>query len=700
MPLESAGLSSWLESLAPGYNQEEIEFIRRAADYAANHGGEVPLPDGETALSHAIQAASILAEMHLDYEVVAASMLLYCADIDPAFGEGIGSLVEGVMRFSSIELAEMEKGEIEGFRKMLLAIVQDIRVVLIKLADQLQTLRYLVGGEDLDMRLRVAIETRDIYAPLANRLGIWQIKWELEDLAFRILNPEIYKKIASLLDEKRIDRGIFIETAISELRDELEAAGIRGEISGRPKHIYSIYKKMQRKNLGFDAIYDVRAIRVLVEDVKDCYAVLGIVHDIWTPIPGEFDDYIAKPKDNGYSSLHTGVIGPEGKALEVQIRTYDMHRSSEMGVAAHWRYKEGGKRDARFEEKLVWVRKLLGWRDESSEASDLAKEGRDGLFQDSVYVLTPQGKVIDLPRDATPIDFAYHVHTDLGHRCRGAKVDGAIVPLNHALKTGQRVEIIAAKQGGPSLDWLNPEQGFVKSSRARAKIRQWFNSRNIEASVAQGRLQVERELKRSGRSGFSLDKMAEHFKFSKLDDFLAEVDRGGVSRRQIQLFLRDGTAEPDENIPVVRSRAAHGSGEVLIVGVDKLLTLIAKCCKPVPPDEIVGFVTRGRGVMIHRRSCSNVAHLDEARLLDAQWGIGDGRFSVDVAIEASDRQGLLRDISDVLSREKINVTATRTISRKDRASMHFTLEVSDLGQLRKVLGLITEVPGVVHAARR
>lgn len=696
-PRES--LSIWLESLAPRYSQDEIEFMRRAADYAAGHCGDLLLPHGEAALSHAMLTASILAEMHLDFEVVTAGLLLPCREVGDAFGSGIASLVQGVVRFTSIEIEKIEHGELEGLRKMLLAVVQDIRVILIMLADQLQSLRYLVGGDNFDMRLKAAVETRDIYAPLANRLGIWQIKWELEDLSFRILEPETYKHIASLLDEKRTGREKFIEAAIAELKGALDAAGIRGEISGRPKHIYSIYKKMQRKNLGFDAIYDVRAIRVLVEEVKDCYAVLGIVHDIWTPIPGEFDDYIAKPKENGYSSLHTGIIGPEGKALEVQIRTYGMHQSSEMGIAAHWRYKEGGRRDSRFEEKIVLLRKLLGWRDDLSETSNPAKAVGDDFFQDTVYILTPQGKIIDLSKGSTPVDFAYHVHTDLGHRCRGAKVDGAIVPLDTPLKTGQRVEIIAAKQGGPSLDWLNPEQGFAKSSRARTKIRQWFNNRNFEASVAQGRLQVDRELRRSGRSGFSLEKMADHFKFAKLDDFLVEVGRGSITSRQIQSFLREETIAP-EKVPVPRSHASPGSGDVLIVGVDKLLTLLAKCCKPAPPDEIVGFVTRGRGVMIHRKSCTNVAHLDQARLLDAQWGGGEAKFAVDIGIDAQDRQGLLRDISDVLSREKINVTATRTLSRKDRANMLFTLEVSDLGQLRKVLGLIMEVPGVVHAARR
>lgn len=687
---EPADLSSWIESISSGYAPHEVESIRLAAQYAATH--DEFLDNGERLLEHALSCASILAGMHMDCEVLQAALLLHCSKDTGSFGEGVAGLVEGVSRFSSFDVEEIV--DLEGMRRLLLAIVQDIRVVLLKLADQLQSLRHLAGCDDEEARKKAAHKTRDIYAPLANRLGIWQIKWELEDLSFRILEPVIYRKIAKQLDEKRLDREKFIETSISELKEALHSAGIRGEISGRPKHIYSIYKKMQRKNLSFEGIYDVRAIRVLVDSVKDCYAVLGIVNDLWTPIPGEFDDYIAKPKENGYSSLHTGVIGSEGKALEVQIRTYEMHDASEMGVAAHWRYKEGGKRDFKFEEKLVWLRKLLGWRDDLGESANIASEG---LFADSIYVLTPQGKVIDLPKDATPIDFAYHVHTDLGHRCRGAKVDGAIVPINTPLQTGQRVEIIAAKQGGPSMDWLNPDQGFARSSRARAKIRQWFNSRNFEASVASGRHLVEQELKRSGKSGFSLEKMAGHFGFSKLDDFLVEAARGSITRRQIQSLLRDDEPE-QEKTPVLRRREAPG--EVLVVGVDKLLTQLGKCCRPVPPDEIIGFVTKGRGVMIHRKSCTNVAHLDPERLLDAAWGGPGGKYTAEIHIEASDRQGLLRDISDVLARERVNVTATRTVSRKDRASMRFTVQVTDLAELRKVLVLIGEVKGVMQASRR
>ncbi len=695
IPRESTGLSGWLESLSDRYSPQEIESIQQAALIAAR--SDMLLESGETAFDHAIQVASMLAGMQLDGETILAGLLLHSGEHPEK--EGVKRLVEGVMRFSSFDRMGSENGDLEGLRKMLLAIVDDIRVVLIKLADELQSLRHLAASEDRERRLKAAIETRDIYAPLANRLGIWQIKWELEDLSFRILEPEIYRKIAKLLDEKRLDREKFIETAVSELKEALEGAGIDGEISGRPKHIYSIYKKMQRKNLGFEGIYDVRAIRVLVRDMKDCYAVLGIVHDIWIPIPGEFDDYIAKPKENGYSSLHTGVLGPEGKALEVQIRTVDMHRSSEMGIAAHWHYKEGGRRDFRFEEKLMLLRKLLGWQQELGESSNLPEGIREGLFRDAIYVLTPQGKVIDLPKDGTPVDFAYHVHTALGHRCRGARVDGAIVPLNTPLKTGQRVEIIAAKEGGPSLDWLNPEQGFVRSGRARAKIRQWFNSRNAESSLAQGRHFLEKELKRAGRSGISLDKMASHFKFHKLEDFLMESGRGNISRRQIQSFLREEVEAPQKT-PALKSRTAKGSGEVLVVGVDKLMTVLAKCCKPMPPDEIVGFVSRGKGVVIHRKSCINVPHLDQARLLEAQWGMSAGKFPAEIQITASDRQGLLRDISDILARERVNVTATRTMSSRENANMRFTLEVSDLAELRRLLSMIGDVPGVVQASRR
>ncbi|MGA0033496.1 MAG: RelA/SpoT family protein, partial [Burkholderiales bacterium] len=467
-------------------------------------------PD-EAVIAHAQGLVEALSALGMDHESVAAAMLLPALRGNPElqralrdeFGATVAELADGVIRMSEIGALssralsaarpEAQAAQLEALRKMLLAMVQDVRIVLIKLADHLQDLRAAVRSADPAERAAVAGLTRDIFAPLANRLGVWQIKWELEDLALRVLEPETYQRIARLLDEKRNDRERYIENVIAILKGEIARAGIAAEISGRPKHIASIQRKMVTKAIGFEGLYDVRAVRVLVDDVKDCYAVLGIVHSLWSPLPKEFDDYIAKPKANNYRSLHTAVIGPDGKSVEVQIRTHQMHRYSELGVAAHWRYKEGGRQDRGYEEKIAWLRQVLEWKDEVRDTGELAEQFRTGLFEDSVYVLTPQGRVVDLPKGATPIDFAYHVHTELGHRCRGAKVDGVMVPLNTELANGQQVEILAAKQGGPSRDWLNAQLGFLKSAAARSKVRQWFNKQNLEADIAQGRALLDRE---------------------------------------------------------------------------------------------------------------------------------------------------------------------------------------------------------------
>jgi GTP pyrophosphokinase len=545
--------------------------------------------------------------------------------------------------------------------------------------------------------------TRDIYAPLANRLGVWQIKWELEDLAFRVLEPATYKRIARQLDEKRVDRERYIEGVMAVLRGELARAGVAADITGRPKHIYSIYKKIQRKGVDFETLHDVRAVRILVDSVRDCYAVLGMVHNLWSPIPREFDDYIAKPKSNDYRSLHTAVIGPDGKAVEVQIRTHEMHQHSELGVAAHWRYKEGARHDKSYDEKIAWLRQILDWKDEIADANELAEQFKTGLFEDTVYVLTPQGRVIDLPKDATPIDFAYHVHTELGHRCRGAKVDGAMVSLNTPLQNGQQVEIIAAKQGGPSRDWLNSQLGYLRSQGARTKVRQWFNRQNFETEVTQGRAVLDKELQRHGMTGINLDKLAADLGHSKLNDFLAALGRGEIGPKLMQDALR-GDAQPAQPavspVPVRKPRAANKSS-VLVVGIDKLLTVMAKCCKPAPPEPIIGFVTRGRGITVHRADCASVRRLDPERRVTAEWGEAEGAsFAVEVEIEAVDRTGLLRDILEVLSREHINVTATKTASRDLSARMRFSLEIANLDQLQHALQLIREVRGVMRALRR
>ncbi len=709
-------IAGWLVALGADYAGSDVALLGRVLEWIAPQAAGHTLPGGEPMLPHAVNTALILREFKLDAECLAASLLAQVAVTHAAvlairdqFGARVAELVEGVARMAMIESLSRhasrgseQAAQLEGLRKMLLAMVQDVRVVLVKLADHVQTLRYVVKCDDVQLRHDMARLALDIFAPLANRLGVWQLKWELEDLALRILEPETYRRIAKLLDEKRGDRERHIDQVIARLRAELARAGIEAEISGRPKHIYSIYNKMRRKGIDFDALYDVRAVRVLVGDVRDCYAALGSVHSLWTPLPKEFDDYIAKPKSNDYRSLHTAVLGPEGKPLEIQIRTFEMHGHAELGVAAHWRYKEGSRRDSGHDGRIAWLRQIVEWKDEVADAGELAAQLKSELFEDTIYVLTPQGRVIDLPQDATPIDFAYHVHTDLGHRCRGAKVDGAMVPLNTPLRNGQQVEILAGKQGGPSRDWLNPALGFLKSAGARGKVRQWFNRQNHEASVAQGRAVVDRELQRHGMTGMNLDKLAQQFEFDKLNDFLAEVGRGEIGPRQLQTALRAETPAPAvaDDQPLVRKPRAQPGG-ILVVGVDKLLTVPAKCCKPAPPDAIVGFVSRGRGVTIHRKGCANVARLSAERLVAADWGVSpDATFPVDIVVEADDRTGLLRDITEILSRERINVTATNSASRDAAARMLLTVEISNLDQLNRMLVLIREVRGVAHAARR
>jgi GTP pyrophosphokinase len=585
-------------------------------------------------------------------------------------------------------------------RKMVLGMVEDVRVVLIRLASRTQTLRWFAKNETPE-RAAYARETLDIYSPLANRLGVWQLKWELEDLSFRYLEPELYKRIAGMLDERRVERERYIAAAIETLARELAAAGVKGEITGRPKHIYSIWNKMRAKSLDFSQLYDVRALRVIVPEVKECYTVLGIVHNLWQPIPREFDDYISRPKGNLYQSLHTAVVGPAGKTLEVQIRTEEMHRQAEFGVASHWQYKEKAKTSKHFERKIAWLRELLAWRD---EVADWANSTRRAQLDDTVYVLTPQGKVIDLPAGSTPVDFAYALHTDLGHRCRGARVDGQIVTLDRPLASGQRVEIVSAKSGGPSRDWLNPERGYVKSPRARQKIRQWFNARQLAETLATGRAAVEKELRREGAMQASLEELAARLGFAKPDELFAAVARDEVNLRQLHSALRElKGAEPAPRAePPRKPRAARSSESVLVVGMDRLMSQLARCCKPLPPDALRGFVTRGKGVSVHREDCPSLKRLAERhpeRLIEAEWGRGEGRYTVDLVVTAADRRGLLRDIGDALAREKINVTAVRTQTRDDLAFMRFTFEVADLGQLKRAAALVRELKGVIRVAR-
>jgi GTP pyrophosphokinase len=721
-------LSGWLASAGAHLAPADREALRGVLDFVAPLYGERRLPSGATVFDHALGTAGLLAGLHLDQEALAAALLSHCYAVEPAaaaklkdrFGGPVAALAEGVMRMGQMGMLssapgasahpEERSGQLEALRKMLLAMVQDVRVVVIKLADHVQALREAVRQPDSASRKTAAQLGRDIFAPLANRLGVWQLKWELEDLSLRILDPAAYQRIARLLDEKRADRERYLENVIAILRGELARAGIEAEVTGRPKHIFSIHEKMRKKGADFEAVYDVRAVRVLARDVRDCYAVLGLVHNLWSPIPKEFDDYIAKPKSNQYRSLHTGVTGPEGKALEVQIRTQEMHRDSELGVAAHWRYKEGSRRDRGYDEKIAWLRQVLEWKDQIRDHADLAEQFRTGLFTDTIYVLTPQGRVIDLPRGATAIDFAYHVHTELGHRCRGAKVNGAMVPLNTPLANGQQVEVVAARQGGPSRDWLNPVLGYVASPGARAKVRQWFNRQNLETAIAQGRAVVEKELQRLGMTALNLEKLAAHLGFPASADFLAEVGRGEIGQRQLQQAIREMGSDPNPgkmgsdpiSVPVARRpRGTPGRGSVLIVGVDKLLTIPAKCCRPAPPDAIVGFITRGRGVTIHRAGCVNVRRLAGERVVAAAWGESAGAtYPVDIDVHAADRRGLRREIVDALTRERINVIASASAAADGVARLRFTLEVADLNQLQRALVLVREVRGVTRAARR
>jgi GTP pyrophosphokinase len=726
----------WLQDVGERLAPADRALLGRALAVALEVYTGRTRPDGEPLLTHCREVASILASLRMDAETLAAGLLSGVPEAVGAHEEllrervapAVASLVEGVARMAQIQglRSKVEAGsrpadraaQLESLRKMLLAMVQDIRVVLLVLAGQTQRLRYLAGHGDAPARASAARDTLDLFAPLANRLGVWQLKWELEDLALRCSAPDTYKSIARQLDEKRTDREAFIARIIAQLQAELGKAGIQGEITGRPKHIYSIYRKLSRKDLTLTELFDIRGVRVLVHDVKDCYAVLGLVHSLWTPLPREFDDYIAKPKPNSYRSLHTAVVGPDGKVLEVQIRTYEMHQQCEYGVAAHWRYKEQGGRqpgkrgEADADERIAWLRQILDWRDGLASVADLAEHFRTGLFEDTVYVLTPQGRVIDLPRGSTPVDFAYHVHSELGHRCRGAKVDGEMVPLNRALDNGQTVEILAAKSGGPSRDWLNAELGYLHSSRARAKVRQWFNSQNLEAALAQGRQLVEKLLQREGMTALALDKLASHLHFARLEDFLAAVGRTELTTRQLSVAVQElvhpkvpAPASAEAPPPIVQPAgrpAPAGRGDILVVGVDKLLTALARCCRPAPPDAIIGFVTRGKGVSIHRRACANVARLPQDRLIEAQWGADAerGSFPVDVEVDAGSDADLMRGLLDLLAREKVRVLAARTSGREPQAHLHFTLEIGGLEPLRRLLAQMRELSGVISARRR
>ena len=662
----------------------------------------------------------LLAMLGCDAQTQAAALWFELARVDPVLWAEQGSrlpaelqrLVGGQQAAEQVWALHAQRapeGAAEGLRRLLLAIVRDLRVVFVLLARQLARMR-AAAALPAEQAAALARLTRDIHAPLANRLGIWQLKWELEDLAFRFLQPDVYKRIASLLDERRTDREGFIRDALTELQQALAAAGIHAELAGRPKHIYSIWKKMQRKELDFSDLYDIRAVRVLVDNVTDCYAALGVVHARWPHLPGEFDDYIARPKANGYRSLHTAVLGPAGRTLEVQIRTHEMHRANELGVAAHWRYKEGGSGDAEFEAKIAWMRKLLEPRGEDDNA--LAADLQTELLEDRVYLLTPKGEVFDLARGATVLDFAYMVHTEVGHRCRGAKVNGRIVPLTFQPQSGDRVEILTTKVADPSRDWLSPHHGYLHTARARDKVRAWFRRIAHDANLAVGRGMFERELKRLALTTAEVAKLPAHFHLKNQDEMLVALALGEITPGQIARVLQEAQSpevnrsEVTQSGPPVAARPATLDHDALsIEGIGNLLTTLARCCQPLPGDHVRGFITRGRGVSVHRADCGSLARLarlDPDRVIEVSWGSAASQaYQVDVEIRGYDRKGLQKDVTSVISNAATHIIASssRMFARTGEVEMRFTLRVRDIEQLSTLLGKLHALPNVVEARR-
>ena len=739
-------------ALAAGMVGEDSALLRRALDWLEPQVRDRVTASGEPVLGHAAGTARVLAAMQTDAPTRAAALLIAApagdspgqADaVSAAFGPEVGRLVQGtraLLRLGTIaggasQAAADSAAQKEMLRKMLLAMAADLRIVLIRLASRLQTLRWHAASK-VPCDPAFARETLDLYAPLANRLGIWQVKWEMEDLAFRFTDPARYKEIASLLEEKRVERETFITQTIDTLTSSLAKMGITAEVSGRPKHIYSIWNKMRNKHVDFSQLFDLRALRVIVEDERACFTALGLVHELWVPIPEEFDDYISRPKPNGYRSLHTVVADASARPFEVQIRTRAMHEFAEHGMAAHWRYKEAGARggqvsaSGQYDRQLSWMRQLLAWNNEATRAAPIeddaasggsasakqdvrsAKAKGTGAEEDRIYVLSPQARVIELPAGSTAVDFAYYLHSDLGHRCRGARIDGQMVPLQTPLQTGQTVEVIAAKSGGPSRDWLNPQLGFLASARARAKVRAWFNAIELQQRITQGQALVEKELQRLGKTAVNLEHLAQQLGFARADDLYVAAAKEEFSLRQIDAVFQPQQPEqelrPEEFVshaPRPDSVTQSGKSGVLVVGVGSLMTQLARCCRPAPPDDIRGFVTRGRGVSIHRADCPSYAALvarQPERVIDVAWGVTTGAtvYPVDLIIHAQDRPGLLRDLSEVFSRLRLNVIGVNTQSKASLAHMGFTVEIHDGAELSRAISALSDVAGVISAVRR
>ncbi|MCC7370013.1 MAG: bifunctional (p)ppGpp synthetase/guanosine-3',5'-bis(diphosphate) 3'-pyrophosphohydrolase [Chloroflexi bacterium] len=716
--------SALLEQVSTYLTPSDVDAVRRAFEFARDaHEGQLR-ESGDPYITHPLAVTETVAELQLDATTVIAALLhdvaedcdVSIADLETRFGPEVARLVDGVTKLSRVPWFH-ENGEqvfqpvdkqtiwAESMRKMFLAMADDIRVVLIKLADRLHNMRTL-DARPVEKRRRVAQETMDIYAPLAARLGIGQIKWQLEDLSFRHLEPSIYKEIAGQLSNRRVEREEYIARVISRLREELESVGVQADITGRPKHIYSIYRKMRSRQADISQIYDLLAVRVLVDTLPECYSVLGQVHALWRPMPGQFDDYIANRKESGYQSLHTTVVALEGHPLEIQIRTSEMHQVAEYGVAAHWRYKEGRRQDGHFDAKVAWLRQLMDWqRDVAQGAQAFVDSLRTDVFQEQVYVFTPRGEIKEMAEGATPLDFAYRVHTDVGHQCVGAKVNGRMVPLDHELQNGDIVEVITARGSkGPSRDWLNPNLGYVKTANAREKIRQWFRKQQRGENVTRGREAVEKELKRLSFDNVKLEDVATTFKYEKLDDFLAAVGYGDIHPHQVAMRIGSEFKPPHDvdEAPTLRRATIPSTSAIRVLGVGDLLTRLANCCNPVPGDDIIGYITRGKGVTVHRRACASVKNeQDQERLVQVDWGsTGASMFPVTVRVEAWDRVGLARDVAALLADEGLSMTAQTAVVHKDQtATVWATVEVSGLDKLSRVLHRLEAIKDVFTVVR-
>jgi GTP pyrophosphokinase len=729
----SIDLHAWIERIKGKVELTDEGGLLQLAEFSREVEQKAPRADNAWADSASsfltgLEMAEILADLHLDTDSLKAAVIYRAVrerktsleSVSKMAGVGIAKLIEGVLRMAAIAaVMNPEKkvvlgqasDQLDNLRKMLVAMVDDVRVALIKLAERTCAIR-AVKTAPADKRQRVAREVFDIYAPLAHRLGIGHLKWELEDLSFRYLEPDAYMRIAKLLDEKRLDRENYIRNVEKSLIDALARVGIEAEVTGRAKHIYSIWRKMKRKNIDFYQVYDIRAVRVLVPEIRDCYAALGVVHNIWQHIPKEFDDYIATPKENGYRSLHTAVLGPEGKVLEVQIRTQDMHDEAELGVCAHWRYKEGSTgRTGSYDDKIAWLRQVLEWQEELGDTgvSSVLSQFSEDIIDERIYVFTPDGHVVDLASGATPLDFAYHIHTEVGHRCRGAKVNGRIVPLNYHLQTGEQVEILKGNEARPSRDWLQPSLGFLGTSRARAKVIHWFKQQDRSRNIEDGREILEKEFKRLDMGKMSMDRLAVLLGLKSSEDVYAAVGAGDLRVSQVLNGIQEleGDQPQQELLPLDtrRPRINPVTSEFSINGVDNLMTSIAGCCKPVPGDEVVGYISVGKGVTVHRKNCREVARLTEInpdRIIDVSWSAEAGQvYPVDIFIKAYDRTGLLRDITQLLAGERVNVTAVNTLSdRSDNtATMALTIEIHSLAALGDVLARINQLPNVIEVKR-